>query len=396
MTTANTTAPHRLYFLDWLRIIAFGLLVLYHVGMYYVRWEFHVKSPFAGPGLEPWMMLSSPWRLCLLFIVSGAATSFMLARGASGALLRSRTRRLLLPLACGMVLIVPPQSYFEVVQKYAYAGSYLDFLGLYFTGYKGFCASAGHCLILPTWNHLWFLPYLWVYTLMLWLVLKLRPNALDALARFAARALQGAWLMLLPIAVIIAVRLVLYARFPTTHAFFGDWFAHAMYAGMFVTGAVFARLAGIWTRLADWRWPALLVAFACWVVGWVLMASLGAQFPGPARLLMYASFQWAALVAAIGFARHHLNADHRWRQQLTEAVFPVYIFHQTWIILLSQALLPLRWPPLFEGLVLIAATFVLSWASYELVRRVGVLRPWFGLGSAASQRAPLQRAITSV
>lgn len=392
----KTVDLQRLYFLDWLRIIAFGLLVPYHVGMYYVRWDFHVKSPFAGPGLEPWMMLSSPWRLCLLFIVSGAATSFMLARGASGALLRSRTRRLLLPLVCGMVLIVPPQSYFEVVQKYAYAGSYLDFLGLYFSGYKGFCASAGHCLILPTWNHLWFLPYLWVYTLVLWSLLKLRPNALDALARVANRALQGAWLILLPIAAIIVVRLALYARFPTTHAFFGDWFAHAMYAGMFVAGAVFARLPGIWTRLADWRWPAFLAAFACWAGGWALMASLGAQFPSPVRLVMYASFQWTALVAAIGFARRHLNADHRWRQQLTEAVFPVYIFHQTWIILLSQALLPLRWLPAVEGPVLTAATFALSWASYEAVRRVGWLRPWFGLSSASSQRSPPHLSIPTV
>ena len=41
----------RLYFLDWLRVAAFGLLVLYHVGMYYVSWDWHVKSPFsAAPG----------------------------------------------------------------------------------------------------------------------------------------------------------------------------------------------------------------------------------------------------------------------------------------------------------------------------------------------------------
>ncbi len=29
-------APPRRHDLDWLRIIAFGLLVLYHVGMFYV------------------------------------------------------------------------------------------------------------------------------------------------------------------------------------------------------------------------------------------------------------------------------------------------------------------------------------------------------------------------
>src|SRR5262245_62368639 len=95
---ATLPSPSRLLFLDWLRIGAFALLVLYHVGMYYVSWDWHVKSPAAGPALEPWMRLSSPWRLSLLFLISGAATSFMLLRdGASRSLLGARSKRLLWP-----------------------------------------------------------------------------------------------------------------------------------------------------------------------------------------------------------------------------------------------------------------------------------------------------------
>ncbi|WP_274317233.1 hypothetical protein [Xanthomonas campestris] len=65
---------HDLY---WLRVIAFGLLVLYHVGMYYVTWDWHVKSPTTQLMLEPVMLLSSPWRMSLL-LISGVATAFML------------------------------------------------------------------------------------------------------------------------------------------------------------------------------------------------------------------------------------------------------------------------------------------------------------------------------
>jgi glucans biosynthesis protein C len=377
MNTPETPAPQRLYFLDWLRMAAFALLVIYHVGMYYVTWGFHVKSPFASAALEPWMKLSSPWRMSLLFLVSGVASSFMFRGGASAALLRSRSARLLLPLLCGMVLVVPPQSYFEVVQKFGYAGSYIDFLGLYFSRYGGFC-EAGHCLILPTWNHLWFLPYLWLYTLLLWFVVKLRPDALDGLARAAARVFAGAGLVLLPIVALVLVRLALFARFPATHAAAGEWFNHTMYFGMFLGGAVFARVPGVWDRFARWRWPALLAALACWAL--VVLGDGSA--PVWVRHGVVATLQWGALVAAIGFARRHLNADHPWRERLTEAVFPVYILHQTLIIGLSQALLPLRWAPLVEGPVLVLATFVLSFAGYALVRRVGVLRPWFGLGAA--------------
>ena len=72
--------------LDWLRICAFALLILYHTGMFYVTWDWHVKSPRASDVIEPLMMLSSPWRLGLLFLVSGAATRFLSDRLAPAAL----------------------------------------------------------------------------------------------------------------------------------------------------------------------------------------------------------------------------------------------------------------------------------------------------------------------
>ena len=241
------------------------MLILYHVGMYYVSWDWHVKSPDAGPALEPWMRMSSPWRLSLLFLVSGAATSLMMLRGAGAAFMRSRTKRLLLPLAFGMLVIVPPQPYFEVLHKAGYAGDYLDFLALYFTGYGGFCRG-DRCLILPTWNHLWFVAYLWVYTMLLQALLVLRPHALDVLARAAARALAGPLLIVTPIAALALVRIALGPRFPSTHALVDDWFNHAMYFGMFVAGAVFARMPDAWRRLAQWRWCGLAVAAAAWTL----------------------------------------------------------------------------------------------------------------------------------
>ena len=385
----------RLFFLDWLRIIAFAVLVLYHVGLYYVRWDFHVKSPFAGlvgPALEPWMKLSEPWRMSppgrpkgefrsaqhegtpvsLLFMVSGAATAQMLKAGAGLALLRRRSRQLLLPLLCGVLLIVPPQAYCQVVQKLGYAGSYLDFLGLYFSGYHGFC-EAGHCLILPTWNHLWFLPYLWLYTALLCAVLALWPGALQGLAQAARRWLVGAALLVLPMATILLLRWALWARFPSTHALVDDGFNHAIYFGMFISGAVFALTPGLWDRLARLRGLALCLALGGWA------ALVFGRPGGLAAHAVIAVFQWSALVAAFGFAKQHLDVDHRWRARLTEAVFPVYLLHQTVIIVGSQWLLPLHWRPATEGPVLVLMTFGLSWLGYAVLRRFDGVRPWFGM-----------------
>jgi glucan biosynthesis protein C len=369
----ETSHRDRLYFLDWLRIAAFGLLVVYHVSMYYVTWNFHVKSPFASDTLEPWMKLSSPWRMSLLFLISGAVTSLLLANKPSG-FMRSRSRRLLLPLFCGVVLIVPPQPYFEVIQKFAYDGRYFDFLRLYFAGYTGFCAN-GKCLVLPTWNHLWFLPYLWAYTLLLWLMLRIRPGLLDSLTGQVTRLLSGARLLWVPILWILLLRWTLFKRFPETHDLVHDWFWHAVYLSVFLAGAVFVRTPGIWARAAYWRWHALTLA----MLAWAIFATHAVHGMGHGQRGIVAVQQWGALIAALGFGYQHLNADHPWRAYLNEAVFPVYIVHQTLIIGLSQWIKPWQWPPIWEGPFLVLVTFASSVCIYEGVRRVSLVRPWLGL-----------------
>jgi surface polysaccharide O-acyltransferase-like enzyme len=395
---AASAAPSRLLFLDWLRIGAFALLVLYHVGMYYVSWGWHVKSPDAGPALEPWMRLSSPWRLSLLFLISGAATSFMLQRdGAAGSLLASRSRRLLWPLLFGMAVIVPPQSYFEVVQLHGYAGSFLGFMRLYASGYGGFCKSDGHCLILPTWNHLWFVAYLFVYTVVLWLLLRAWPRLLDRVAAASTHLLRGGALLWLPIAVLAALRVALIDRHPPTHALLGDWYLHATYLAMFLLGAAWARDATAWQRCADLRWPALVLALAAWgamlaLSAWVFDTSTQARWLWPGRTA-FAAMQWSATVAAVGFAKVHLNRDHRWRATLAESVFPVYIVHQTLIIGFAMALAPRHWTPALEGPLLVALTFGASLAIYFAVRRASWLRPWFGLTAAAAPPAAAPAAL---
>ena len=110
------TTPHsRRYDLDWLRIIAFGLLIFYHIGMFYVSWDFHVKSVHAGPDIEPLMKLINPWRMTVLFIISGVALRFAMDMARFGRFAWSRFWRRFLPLAFGVLVIVAPQSWLEFI-----------------------------------------------------------------------------------------------------------------------------------------------------------------------------------------------------------------------------------------------------------------------------------------
>ncbi len=373
MSEAPAPSSSRLLFLDWLRIAAFGLLVPYHVGMYYVSWSFHVKSPHASPALEPWMMLSSPWRMSLIFFIAGIASAFMMREKTDGAMLRQRSRRLLLPLLIGMLVVIPPQTYIEVVFKYHYSGSFLDFLKLYYSGYHGFCEGS-RCLDMPTWNHLWFLPYLWSYTAVLWLWMRLDPKGLD---RLSHRLGLRAWVCL-PWVLLLVFRLALEKRFPQSYDWIHDLYSHAQFLCIFLLGACFAQRAEMWAWIGARRRISLVLALCSWAV---FLLSYR-QVPGWLSQALLASQQWCALLAAIGFAHQYWNRDHRWRAVLTEAVFPFYIFHQTWIIVLTQVMRPLDVPPWLEGPALILLTFLLSALSYLLARRLGYFRLWFGMARA--------------
>jgi glucans biosynthesis protein C len=379
----------RLYFLDWLRILAFFLLILYHTGMYYVTWDWHVKSPHASAAIEPLMMLSSPWRMSLLFMVSGVATAFLLRKLPVRGLVRERSVRLLVPLLFGMLVIVPPQPYFEVVEKLRYAGGYLDFMRLYLQGYGGFCKD-GECLTLPTWNHLWYLPYVWAYTLVLAaLAAALGRQALERAGARLAHLLAGWRALVLPAALLAAVRIALKPWFEETHALVDDWFNHATYLPLFLAGALLATQGAFWRELERLRFAALGIALACW-------AALVAYHWQPEALqtwllaarAAWATCQWCAIVAACGFARRHLAGDGPARRYLTQAVFPVYILHQTLIVCFSRVLRSAALPPAMEGIVLVVLTVTASFGIVEIVRRVALLRPLFGLTATARTAAP--------
>ncbi len=371
----------RLYFLDWLRILAFFLLVLYHTGMYYVTWDFHVKSPHASAALEPFMMMSSPWRMSLLFLISGVAAGFLARKLATARLVRERSGRLLVPLLFGKLVVVPPQSYFQVVEAVGYTGDYFDFMKLYVQAYHGFC-KGNDCLSLPTWNHLWFVAYIWVYTLDLALLIALVGH--ERLARAGAwlgRVLTGWRALVLPIAFLAVVRVTLKSHFPETHNLTWDWFNHATYLPVFLAGVLLSNQEGFWRELERLRFVALGIALACWAV----LVSYHSQPEAMQTWLatartVWATCQWCAIVAVCGFGRRHLNFDSAKRRYLTEAVFPVYILHQTLIICFSRPLLHAELPPVTEGIVLVVLTFTVSFGIFEVVRRVPVLRPLFGLG----------------
>ncbi|WP_349657542.1 acyltransferase family protein [Xanthomonas sp. 10-10] len=378
--------------IDALRVFAFALLILYHVGMAYVAgWDFHLKSAYTAEWLQPPMIALNRWRMPLLFMISGIAIGLARAQRAPWQFAWRRCGRLLPPLLFGMFVVVAVQAYCQGVSNGKVVPGFGNFLLRYWQVRPWPAGSFDGWEHGITWNHLWYLAYLLPYTGLLMAMLALGrklPASLPALP--AAIALPA--LLLAPILWEAVCVLWVLPRHPPTHALVGDWFVHAESFPLVVLGYALANNARFWTWAVQLRWPTLIAALLA-IATELSIRQLGRSLD-PAQLsemsgtirwdvierLARAAYTWLALLTLFGWARHGLNRPFAWLPYCTQAVLPWYVLHQSLIILALYWLAPLQLGPWLEPVLVLAATVASCLLLHEyLIRRVRWLRPLFGM-----------------
>jgi glucan biosynthesis protein C len=368
---STPSAPRRAD-IDWIRVAAFGLLIVYHVGLVYAPWDWHVHSPHTFEPLRYAALVTNPWRLTLLFFVSGVALRFMSRKYAPGAVLRARLARLVPPFLFGVLVLVPPQAWIEAMDKGSWNQGLLAWWLAEFS-------PAGLAASVPV-NHLWFVLYIGVYSVIAIGLLAL-PRVL-ALAEAGLEWLLGGWrLLVLPILYLAFARQQLFATYGLSNHLSTDWYNHAMSLGVFGLGFLLALRETVWRNFERLRFAFLGLA----VVALPLLIALeahpgGMAFNGLVKNAMFAIDQWATIGAVLGFASRHIRAaDGPLLRYLTDAVFPCYLAHQTILVVCAGLLKPTGLPVGVEAPLLIVATLGGSLLVYEVVRRIDPIRPLWGL-----------------
>jgi surface polysaccharide O-acyltransferase-like enzyme len=376
--TSKKDASTREYGLDWLRVFAFALLILYHSGMGYVTWTWHVKNPETSPALEYVMLACNRWRLPLLFLISGAGVYFSLRRRGFGQFARERLRRLLLPIVFAMLVVVPPQIYFERL----YRGAQMSYAEFYPSVFEFVPYPDGSF----SWHHLWFVVYILVFSLVgipLFAFLRgpLGRRAVQGLVAFFERVPPAIYLINVPN---IIVSVVLGPRWPNTNNLVSDW---ANLTGTFLTflwGFTIASnrdfLDVITNRRKEFAIAGLAIAA---VFFWMRVTQVAAGWAPEARLwvgtLISAYYGMTWVFALIGYARTYFNRPSPGLTYATEIVYPFYIVHQTITVAAVYYLIPVPlgvWP---KFCIAAFVTVAGSWLVVELIRRSRILRPLFGL-----------------
>ncbi len=378
----KTTRRHDI---DALRVLLFCSLILYHACMLYVaEWPWHLKSSYQSEWLQVPMLLINRWRMPLLFLISGIAVSFLERNLAGWSLVGNRTRRILVPLVFGMLVIVPIQPYVEGVMRHAVEPGFGPFLVDYFTfrPWPKDAFAGAHPGI--TWNHLWYLAYLWLYSLMVIAAMPLLRSRVGTFVRERVAGLRGGWLLLVPALPKAIALMTLGDAFPMTNALTDDWYQHALFFSYFLFGWWIASDTGLWIEIRSLRKRALgLATFNA--IAYVLIIQVLLTDDSPPWMLFATRAlsglnTWLCILTVLGWSATLLDRPFRWLPYATEAVLPWYVLHQSLIVAVAYVLVPMKIGAALEPVVVIASTALACVVLHEFViRRSGAMRFLFGL-----------------
>jgi hypothetical protein len=369
----------RKHYIDWVRVIAFFLLIFFHCAMPFVVFNWEVKNAETSMGLSRFIWWLHQWRLPLLFFISGAGIHFSLRKRSVLSFAGERFVRLFIPLLFAMFFTIPLQVYYEKLQRGQISGSYADF---YPTVWNFIPYPDGTL----TWSHMWFVVYLFVFCILLlpfFALFKIQFLKLlkEKLGSVFSHPLF-AFALIIPFAFYYST---LYLKYPEQQSLLDDWFLFVFSLTFLVYGYLFGGSSKFWEMCERFRFYFLSIAGICIAVlfyrYWWNM-----QLPKKhgSELYLFGILNsvhiWLLIMAILGFAKRHLNFTNRFLKYANQAVYPFYILHQTLIVAFGYYVVQWHLPLFLKLLILIVLCFASLLLLYHwIIKRTKLTRILFGL-----------------
>jgi hypothetical protein len=385
--------PTRRYDLDWLRILVSALLILFHTGMFYVEnWGWHAKSLYQSQFLENIMLIVEPWRMPVLWLISGISIRFIMAKVTLWRFITLRSVRLLLPLLFGILVVVPPQLYVEMSANGEINMNYWQFLSEFYSSSSDVFDNH-QSGIWPHFdvNHLWFIRSLWQYSLViLCLTPLLNTQWINRLTTWLFNQ-HGALALLLVTLPLFMIQI--------------NWDMDSARYPLGFTLMLYGYLIGwnklFWQRVSQNIKPLFIASIICYCAfiafyNIVWLDVIHGVPPENDAILMLGMFNYSLMrvlgvLTIFSFAHKFLNVKSTKLSYFNDAVYPFYILHQTLILVIGYNLSKLHLGPVVEPMLLIILTVFTCFCGYELIRRTELLRPFFGLKMKGAYNVALQR-----
>lgn len=351
----------RRFDMDWLRIGATLLLILFHTCKVFDTLPFfHIKNNVTAPGLNDFTGLVHLFHMPLFFLLAGWAAYGSLMRRGTAKFLGERFRRLFIPFIVGTLLFGPFMKYAElkVVFPGTYDGSFIEMLPKFLTDINFF-----------TWGHFWFLIYLFVFCLLY----------APALSRFSRWEWSPnnfkPWSAYLPVLPLIVIQLALRHRWPGYQNLIDDWANFLYYSSYLVIGFTLAKwpkFEGVLQR--EWKRAGILALL-------ILLVLSRPDYNYYIEVSLSTAAGWFLIVFMLGMANRFFNGPNPAHGYLVEGAFPIYILHQPIIIAVGWWVIGRDWSVAVKLLTILVVSSVVTFSVYHaIVRPFDLSRKLMGMG----------------
>ncbi|MCP4686267.1 MAG: acyltransferase family protein, partial [bacterium] len=327
--------------------LVFHIMIMFQS---YANWIRFPQSPVLLEVLLIPLTLSSVMRIPLLFFVSGMGVYFSLQRRSWLQLLGERTTRILVPLIFGSLAIVPIHQYIYA-QYYAEEFSYgFDF------------------------GHLWFLGNIYMYVLwFLALFYFAKEYTNSRFLGFVRGLIEKSPFFVYLLAVPYMLQALTIPGDVPYALFFDSRVGLLLGAVAFFLGFTLVALGEVaWKAIAKTKYYALGLGAVMFIVRLTVFDG-----HGPHVLTSIESISW--VMSIFGFGYTYLNRPGKALSYLSPAAYPIYIVHMIFLYLGAYLIFPMNLNPWVSLFLIVVFTFAGCLLTYEIVKRVFLLRPLFGL-----------------
>jgi peptidoglycan/LPS O-acetylase OafA/YrhL len=383
---SNPIKPQRRYDIDWMRVLAVLLLFPFHTARIFdTHSNWYIKNESLSEALTYFIFYLHPWHMALLFLLAGASTWYALGYRSSGQYVKERFIRLLIPLIFGLLIIVPPQSYFGLLNHTGFSGSFLAWYSNFFSinpadmdGYF----MGGFAL-----GHLWFILFLFLFSLLalpVFLFLRRHDFGKRLVGWVAAFCSYPGMILLLALPLYAMYRLI-------------DFYPSPLYfITVYIYGFILVADSRFEAAIDRHKAVALVLGPALWL--FVAYFQVYGGFPRgiPSSVIdIYVNgfAAWFFLIAILGYSRQFLNFANKFLKYNAKSSYTVYILHQTIIVIVGYYVVQWTLGIAIKYTMILAiatgATFIL----YDLVvKRTNITRFLFGMRLIKKKQPEAPRA----
>jgi len=365
----------RSHHLDAIRVSAILLLIPYHAARYLQ------KGDGGGKIVDVVVWFVHAWHMPLFFAISGFLAASALRRSSAAGQLRSRFRRLGLPLAVGMLTVVPLANFLVIGAAAVWPRNEqlppkreLDLANVF--------------SLTP--RHLWFIAYLLMISMVaigIWVALQRAPELGVALNRGFRRLIRSWWAVPALAAISAAILITKtgwVAGGTASNSLIPAPTLFAYYSFFFFFGWLLSGQSDLVEKLKRGAWLRLAAGVLIAVPAFLLFYDNG-DFTGNVgtpgvlaeidELRLYGLFTvglvcWLTLFGIWGALARYVRKESRLLRYLSDASFWIYLVHIPFLVALQSSLaetdlaIPARY-----GLA-VSGTLALALGTYALIRAV--------------------------